>query len=247
MVGYQTFGATKNTYLLKSIQFDGVTETFNIKDLTGDLQGPAWDDTDAFKSTAPLLEVRNGDGYDFYYFLSDGVYDAATGTYSPGWADVGGNPLPPEGVEIAAGTAFWLIDQYSDTSSLTTPGAIVSDSTTKIDFAIGYNLAGCPYPKAIALSEITFTGLESAPAWDDMDSFKDTAPLLEVRDGEGYTFYYYLSDGKYDAATGVYSPGWADVGGNPLPDYDAKVISAGTAFWLVLRNSETNVSATFSL
>lgn len=236
IVGYQTFATTKNAYTLKSIQFDGVQKSFNINDLTGNLVGPEWDDADVFKSTAPILEVRNGNVYDIYYFLSNGKEDG-----TPGWTDVGGDYLPVGGIEIPAGTAFWLIDQYSDQSMLTTSGEVVNDAEVTINFTTGYNLAGSPYPMAFALSEITFTGFDNAPAWDDQDAFKATAPMLEVRNGDVYDIYYYLSDGKSDG-----TPGWTDVGGDYLPDYDAKVIGSGTAFWLVLRNGETNVSATFS-
>ena len=191
-----------------------------------------------------MLMVRDGEGYVVYYYLSDGKYDSTTGEYSAGWADAGGNPLPGTGVEIPAGTAFWFVDQYSDASSLTVPGSVVSDATSDVTFGTGYTLAACPYPKAVAFSEIAFKDLVG-PAYDDDGNFFTTAPMLMVRDGEGYVVYYYLSDGKYDSTTGEYSAGWADAGGNPLVDYSEKLISAGTAFWMSLPSG--SVTATFSL
>ena len=245
IVGYQTFAQNaKNTYQLKSVQFDGVNATFNLKDLTGDLEGPAYDEDFNFTSTAPMLQIRVGNGYEPYYFLSDGAVDAK-GDYVPGWADVGGNPLPEDGVEIPAGTAFWFVDQYRASSSITTAGAVVSDATSEITFNAGYTLAACPYPTAVAFSEISFEGLQG-PAYDEDFNFTATAPMIQVRVGNGYEPYYFLSDGAVDAK-GDYVPGWADVGGNPLPDYDAKVISVGTAFWMILPTGSTSVKATFAL
>ena len=192
--------------------------------------------------------VRSGDGYVVYYYLSDGVYDSATDTFSAGWADAAGESLPAAGVEIPAGTAFWLVDQQSDSSTLTTPGAIVSDSTVDLTFGIGFTLAASPYPAAFAFSEITFTNL-TGPEYDEYGNFANTAPQLMVRDGDGYVVYYYLADGIYNSSTDTFSAGWADAAGESLSDYTAKRIAAGTAFWVNLPSAGTcsSFTATFSL
>ena len=208
------------------------------------MTGPAWDEDGNFTLTAPILQVRNGNGYDIYYFLADGKFDPETETYSPGWADAGGNPLSPEGVEIESGTAFWFVDQYSDSSTLTVPGAVPEDATISLTFNSGYTLAACPYPKAVSFNDITFNDI-TGPAWDEDGNFTTTAPVLQIRNGNGYDWYYYLSDGKFDATTETYSPGWADAGGNPLPDYSEKLFTTGTAFWVVLPNESASVMATF--
>ena len=246
IVGYQTFSATKNTYQLKSVQFDGVGAKFNINDLSGNLNGPSWDEEGLFFTTAPMLMVRNGDIYVQYYYLSDGAVDEESGEYIPGWASATGDPLPAEGVEIEAGTAFWFIDQYSDSSSLTVSGEVVSDATSTATFKTGYTLAACPYPKALAFSEIQFAGL-TGPAWDEEGNFFETAPQMLVRDGDIYVQYYYLSDGAVDEESGEYIPGWASATGDPLPNYSEKLISVGTAFWIILPDAGSNVTATFTL
>ena len=60
--------------------------------------------------------------------------------------------------------------------------------------------------------------------------------MLMVREGDGYVNYYYLSDGAVDEG-GAYIPGWADAGGNPLPDEGVE-IEPGTAFWFVDQYNE---------
>ena len=244
-MGYQSIVGQKGVYELKAVQFTNVSgAAFNIKDLTGDLIGPAYDEDALFVETAPTLMVRENGGYTYYYYLSDGAVDA-DGEYIPGWADVGGNPLPDEGVEIPAGTAFWFLEQSAESSTLTIPGAVLSDVSCKMDFKSGYTLAASPYPVSVAFSEIEFTGL-TGPAYDEDANFVETAPTMMVRENGGYTYYYYLSDGAINAG-GEYIPGWADVGGNPLDDYSAKVIETAGAFWIYIPESASPFSATFSL
>ena len=197
--------------------------------------------------TAPMMQVRNGDGYDLYYYLSDGAVDPETGDYIPGWANSAGEPLEGD-VKIEAGTAYWLVNQYEDETSVVVSGQVVADATTEKTFSTGWNLSASPYPTALAFSEIDF-GKIVGPAWDEDAEFTTTAPMMQVRNGDGYDLYYYLSDGAIDAETGDYVPGWANSAGEPLENYDAKLIGSGAAFWIVLPEAgETqSFTATFKM
>lgn len=113
IVGYQSQAATKDNYYLRGLQFNGVAGSFKISDITGDFSGPAWDVDNSWYDTAPQIMVRNADGgYDFYYFLSDGL-DNGDGTYSPAWVDDAAAPV--EASLIEAGAAFW----YKPTTAVT--------------------------------------------------------------------------------------------------------------------------------
>ena len=115
IVGYQNYTTVKNEYALKALQFEGMGQEFNIFDITGDFEGPAWDDEGLFMETAPTLMVRDGNGYVYYYFLADGKYDEDLGDYVPGWADGGGNPLEDyDAVVIPVGAPFWINTQEQD-------------------------------------------------------------------------------------------------------------------------------------
>ena len=207
------------------------------------MTGPAWDEEAEFTLTAPQMQVRNGDVYDLYYFLSDGAVDAE-GNFIPGWADAGGNPLE-EDVLIESGTAYWIYNPYEADTSMTVAGAVVSDDTVTQSFKVGYTLSASPFPAAVSFEEIAFAKI-IGPAWDEEAEFTTTAPMMQVRNGNVYDLYYFLSDGAVDAE-GNFIPGWADAGGNPLDDYSAKVIGSGAAFWVYLPEDKPAFTATFSL
>ena len=245
IVGYQNYTTVKNEYALKALQFEGMGQEFNILDIAGDFEGPLYDEDGEFMNTAPTLMVRDGDGYVYYYYLADGKWDEDLGDYVPGWADGGGNPLPEEGVTYPSGTAFWILDQFADGKTMTLAGQVVTDPTSEITFGAGFTLCAAPYPKAYAFSDIDF-GTIDGPYYDEDGEFMNTAVTMMVREGDGYVYYYYLADGRYDEDLGDYVPGWADGGGNPLEDYSAPVIPVGAPFW-VNTQEQDSFTATFSL
>ena len=86
-----------------------------------------------------------------------------------------------------------------------------------------------PFPKATKLSEINFGDIAStAPAWDAGGEFLRTATQIQVpfSDREGFTDYYFLSDGNatYDG------PGWVDSLGNNV-DISTIEIPVGRGCW----------------
>lgn len=73
---------------------------------SADIVGVAYDDNNAFKTTAPQLQVPNvTGGYNTYFYLTDGWYDnnGADG-YKPGWCDAAG-VLVDDAIPVAQG--FW--------------------------------------------------------------------------------------------------------------------------------------------
>ena len=233
---------------MKSVQFEGVGKTYNVRDIVGTFQGVPYDDDSNFAATAPCLMVRTEAGvYDTYYYLSDGVWDDSISDYGPGWCDQSGNELAPEAGDIEPGTAIWFIDQNGESSSLTIAGGIIEDASATVSFGLGYTLAALPYPKGVSFNEITFTNLVGVP-YDDDSNFASTAPCMMVRTNDGvYDTYYYLSDGVWSDSVGDYVPGWCDQGGSELPSYDNIAITSGTAFWVYLPDGSTPFSATFTL
>ena len=47
--------------------------------------------------------------------------------------------------------------------------------------------------------------------YDESETFKDTAPQIQIPSEAGYDVYYYLNDGWYmDGEKEAYKPGWCD-------------------------------------
>ena len=196
--------------------------SFNLKDITGNYSGPDWDPDNLWYETAPQLMVRNGDGYDFYYFLNDGL-DNGDGTYSPAWVDPGATPAD---IEIDAGTGFWIFDPFNATADYTISGQVPADSQIERTYPADFNLTANPYPVSFGVEDVIWGGI-TGPDWDPDNLWYETAPQLMVRNGDGYDFYYFLNDGL-DNGDGTYSPAWVDPGATPV---SGTLINGGDAFW----------------
>lgn len=178
--------------------------------------------------------VRNGDGYDFYYYLNDGL-DNGDGTYSPAWVDTSATPVD---TAVTLGGGFWIYDPYNASASYTTAGAVCADTSVEVNYVADFNLAGNPYPVAFGFSDVTWDGMVGV-YWDVDNEWVNTAPQIMVRNGEGYNFYYFLTDGL-DNGDGTYSPSWVDESATPV---SGDLIEAGAAFWF---KPTTAVKATYT-
>ena len=88
-----------------------------------------YDEADAFKTTAPTIQIQNRDaqgnltaGNKFYYYLSDAAVDSAATQTKAGWADEGGYYVG-EGcyvgpATVRPGCGFWFKD-YKSTVTIT--------------------------------------------------------------------------------------------------------------------------------
>ena len=80
--------------------------TLNSATMTSeDIIGVAYDDNNAFWTTAPQLQIPSANGYDTFYYLTDGWFDDnGKDGYKPGWCDAAGG-LVDSVVPVAQG--FW--------------------------------------------------------------------------------------------------------------------------------------------
>ena len=237
-VGYTTQDfMAKSTYYMMGSQFEATSggslklSDFDFGPLTG---APYYDDNQAFKLTAPTVQIANADreGFATYYYLADG----AANMVDPGWVDAGGNAADPT---IAAGLGFWFYNNISDNPVLTSSGQVLGDAAVEKTFDDSYRTLVNPYPTAVKLSEITFENIAAqSPYYDDEQAFKSTAPSIQIpnADREGFATYYYLKDG----AANMIDPGWVDAGGNAADPS----IPVGRGCWF--KQSAASMTVTFT-
>ena len=211
--------------MILAAQFqDTATGEIDINKVVSGVKGVDWDDADAFKATAPQIQVQNATGnYTTYYYLNDGYVDAST--TREGWCDGAGNYVD---LKVSAGSAFWFRDSGTSPST-TLAGQVEAADVVSVETKSGvFTLVGNAFPTAFKFNSDKFTSDDIVGVdWDDADAFKTTAPQIQVQNATGnYTTYYYLNDGYVDAATT--KKGWCDGAGNYVAD-DA--VAAGRGFW----------------
>ena len=211
--------------MILAAQFqDTATGEIDINKVVSGVKGVDWDDADAFKATAPQIQVQDSTGgYTTYYYLNDGYVDAAT--TKEGWCDLAGNYVA---LKVSAGSAFWFRDSGTSPST-TLAGQVEDDDVVSVETKSGaFTLVGNAFPSAFKLNSDKFTSDDIAGVdWDEGGDFETTAPQIQMQDATGgYTTYYYLNDGYVDDATT--KKGWCDGGGNYVAD-DA--VAAGRGFW----------------
>ena len=114
IVGYQTDTLEQNKFVIKAIQFEDVTsgkvevnKVFTgFKDVAGEIDW--YGDPDAFRLTAPQIQVQKASGaYDIYYYVKNAYVEDGTdlGSRAEGWVDTAGVYVTKQ---IPAGRGFWL-------------------------------------------------------------------------------------------------------------------------------------------
>ena len=177
------------------------------------------------------LQVWNGTGYTFYYYLSD-AYVEATDEEVEGWANSAGDYTD---ATIAPGTGYWY--KYpTSASSYTLPGQVSDAATITKNVSDAFNLYGNPYPIQLNLTKLSTT--VPAASYSQRAS---KALQLQVWNGTGYTFYYYLSD-AYVEATDDEVEGWANSAGDYVED---PVADVNYGFWA--RSLGGNGTITFEM
>jgi len=237
IVGYATDTVAKGKFVIKSLGFENVSDaSTSVNDILKGFVGVDYDDANAFKTTAPQIQVLNSlGGYDIYYYLNDGYVDDET--FVEGWCDGDGTLVD---LAITPGTAFW-VKVPGDDASTTAAGAVSSEPS--VDVAVPANkftLLGNAFPIAVTLNGATFTSEDIVGVdYDDANAFKTTAPQIQVLNSlGGYDIYYYLNDGYVDDETFV--KGWCDGDGTLVTD---KTINVGAGFWI---KSAATMTATFN-
>ena len=237
-VGVITTDVTAGTYYMIGVPFESVgagSGTITFDDLIK-LNGiEAYEEGD---SDCAQIQVRVGNGYNMYYYISD-AWDADDKPLNrDAWS--------PDGYECtvadiqALGDGFWFKAPVAASGAyITTKGQVTSEVSIPISFAGGgsYNIIANPFPTDVCLADVTTTGVT---AYEEGDS--DCAQI-QVRVGNGYNMYYYISDAWDADDKPLNRDAWSPDGYECLP---TDVISAGASFW-VKSNDSGSGSITFSL
>ena len=185
IVGYANSKTiTANTFSLGTTPFAAVgSDVVKVQDMMTTTGAPS---TYMKRNIeAPMLQVWDGAGYKFYYYLTD-AYVEETDEEVLGWANGSGDYTD---AEIAPGTGYWY-KVPTAASGFTLPGQVLgATSVTKDVFSSKFNLIGNPYPIALDFNKVKTT--VPAQAYKDRNT---KALMLQVWDGAGYKFYYRLSD-----------------------------------------------------
>ena len=269
-VGYVSTGVAANKWQINGCQFQNVgDDEMDLQDLVGSFTSTnvTYGDGNSFKATAPCIQIQDRDangnltaGNTFYYYLADAATDAAGNEVQPGWADEFGYYVG-EGahvgaVKIAPGTAVWFKDPSAAAPNASVSGEVVGEaSAPAIKANAGkWSLTANPFPVAFDLnsSKITWTGVTTNIVYGDGNTFKNTAPTIQIQDRDsngnltaGNTFYYYLSDAATDAAGNNVKPGWADEFGYYVGDdayVSAATVGAGLGFWFKDYNNTVTIT-----
>ena len=249
-MGYQTDTLEQNKFVIKAIQFEDVTsgkvevnKVFTgFKDVAGEIDW--YGDPDAFRLTAPQIQVQSATGYDTYYYVKNAWVDNGTqdGTYAEGWSDSVGIYAD---LALTPGTAVW-VKVPNDTTATTASGSVATEAAAVTVKASKFTLIGNAFPVAVTLNDkqMAITGLdgEEVDWYGDPDAFRLTAPQIQVQSATGYDTYYYVKNAWVDNGTqdGTYAEGWSDSVGI----YANDTIPAGRGFWL---KSATDVTVAFNL
>ena len=87
-----------------------------------------------------------------------------------------------------------------------------------------------PFPTALDYANLTFNGEITPGEWADGDLTLGNAPKMMLSSGDGYEYFYYISNATDSDDEEVGYDCWADPDGYIL-DPEAK-IAIGTGFWL---------------
>jgi hypothetical protein len=104
IVGYSTQTVDDMKFAMVGVQFQGAGDAdgeIAVNDfIKGDFAAVDYDDFDEFLTTAPEIQVWNGNVYTFYYYLN------AHNGYETGWCDDWGDLLSD--TTIPVGRGFWV-------------------------------------------------------------------------------------------------------------------------------------------
>ena len=226
VVGYSTKAAEQGKFIILGAQFDQVDGSKALNGLITGVEGVAYDDDNLFQTTAAQVQIPSANGYDTYYYLSDGWYDDnGSDGYKAGWCNGYGVLVD---AELIPGVAMWL-KSVPGNATANVAGAVPEDSSVDVACPVTFALRANAFPMPIALNSSTMTSANIiGVAYDDNDVFRTTAPQIQIPSANGYDTYYYLTDGWYDdhGADG-YKAGWCN-GYGVLVDAE---IPVAQGFW----------------
>ena len=152
--------------------------------------------------------------YTLYYYVTD-AYIEDTDDEVTGWANGAGDYTT---ATIAPGTGYWY-KLPNNASTFTLPGQVLdAESVTKDVFGNNkFNLVGNPYPMSLNLAKVKTTVTPTTFA-----KRRNGAVELQVWNGVGYTYYYYVTD-AYVEETDDEVTGWANIAGDYVDETGADI------------------------
>ena len=233
-VGYSGTTINADQWYLVGVQFADVQSVLETADFNSLLSttctpGEYGDGSDFTFGNAPMIQVltADGQGYDFYYYISDA--DDGNGNYTAtAWVDAGGFNLDSTAA-LALSKGFWFKSHSAGTLNCSGQVSALSEFERNVP-AGQFEIVANPYPVALSLNAPTTTGFTPGEYGDGSDFTFGNAPMIQVltADGLGYDFYYYISDA--DDGNGNYTATeWVDAGGFNLTGTQ---VGVGAAFWI---------------
>lgn len=242
-VGYSGTTINADQWYMVGVQFADVGSALETADFNSFLSttctpGKIGDGSDPTWGNAPMIQVltANGQGYSYYYYVSDG--DDGTMRFDlTGWVDDLGNIVGASAIQTLS-KGFWF--KSATAGTLNCAGQVSALSTfTRTVPAGQFEIVANPYPVALGLNTPTSSGFKAGVIGDGSDPTWGDAPMIQVltANGQGYSYYYYVSDGD-DGTMRFDLTGWVDDLGNILTGTQ---VGVGQAFWI-----KSTVAGTFT-
>ncbi len=225
-VGYSTKDAEQGKFIILGAQFDNVDGARMVNGLIAGVEGVAYDSENLFQTTAAQVQIPSANGYDTYYYLTDGWYDDnGSDGFKPGWCDDAGVLVD---AELIPAIALWLRSTPGNATA-TVAGAVSEDSSVDVSCPAVFALRANAFPMPISINGDKMTSANIVGvAYDSENEFQTTAPQLQVPSANGYDTYFYLTDGWYDDnGSDGFKPGWCDDAGVLVDN----VIPVAQGFW----------------
>lgn len=223
VVGYVKTPVTQGTYYMVGVPFEAVSGTageITFDDLIK-LDGiEAYEDGD---EDCPEIQVRVGNGYSKYYYITDAWDENDDELGYDAWAN-GGYECTDADIQ-SLGDGFWFKAPVAAAgASITTKGQVTDEVEISVSFPGGgsYNIIANPFPVGLCFADVTTTGI-TAKEDGDPDSAE-----IQVRVGNGYSKFYYITDAWDENDDELGFDAWADGG------YECVGVNvpAGASFWV---------------
>jgi len=184
-------------------------------------------------STADLIMIPNGSGYDQYFYSSGGIIGA-------GWRKVGASPANTNQVNVPLYYTDGFLIQARSSKSVTITGE-VKTGKTQLVLETGNNFvvnlcpvnAGGTTPSSEGRT-LGNSGLYNATAQGLTAGTSNTADLVLIWNGTGYDQYFYSSGG-------IIGSGWRLIGASPANSDKSSTALPDGAYIVLRRGAPTTI------
>jgi len=184
-------------------------------------------------STADLIMIPNGSGYDQYFYSSGGIIGA-------GWRKVGASPANTNQVNVPLYYTDGFLIQARSSKSVTITGE-VKTGKTQLVLETGNNFvvnlcpvnAGGTTPSSEGRT-LGNSGLYNATAQGLTAGTSNSADLVLIWNGTGYAQYFYSSGG-------IIGAGWRLIGASPANSDKSSTALPDGAYIVLRRGAPTTI------